>query len=106
MNTTKQLADALRDAILCVDPDQNPETFECARDALAAYDAQTAGVADMDAFIAKWEWLILSRCRDEFRADLDAILAVAERRVAQLERDTAELLTPAFPATLTGADQT
>lgn len=42
MNTTKQLADALRDAILCVDPHQNPETFKCARDALAAYDAQQA----------------------------------------------------------------
>lgn len=38
----EQLADALRDAILCVDPDQNPETFKCAREALAAYDAQQA----------------------------------------------------------------
>lgn len=39
MNTiTQQLADALCDAILCVDPDQNPETFKCAREALAAYD--------------------------------------------------------------------
>ena len=42
MNTTKQLADALRDVILCVDPHHNPETFKCARDALAAYDAQQA----------------------------------------------------------------
>lgn len=37
---TQQLAEALRDAILCVAPDQNPETFKCAREALAAYDAQ------------------------------------------------------------------
>lgn len=39
---TEQLADALRDAILCVGIDQHPETFKCARDALAAYDAQQA----------------------------------------------------------------
>ena len=38
----------------------------------------------------------------ELRAKADA----AERRVAQLERDIAGLLTPAFPATLTGADPT
>lgn len=39
---TEQLADALRDAVLCVGPDRNPETFKCASDALAAYDAQQA----------------------------------------------------------------
>lgn len=54
MNTTKQLADALRDAILCVDQDQNPETFECARDALAAYDAQTAGVVEPNGKLVGW----------------------------------------------------
>jgi hypothetical protein len=33
--------------------------------------AQT--MPSVDAFMAKWEWLILSRCRDEFRADLAAL---------------------------------
>ena len=52
------------------------QMHQYARDYAAAL-SQTAGVADIDAFMAKWEWLILSRCRDEFRADLAAMLAAA-----------------------------
>lgn len=34
----QQLAKAVRDAILCINADENPETFKAAYDALAAYD--------------------------------------------------------------------
>ena len=37
--------------------------------------AQT--MPSVDAFMAKWEWLILSRCRDEFVADLAALSQTA-----------------------------
>lgn len=37
--------------------------------------AQT--MPSVDAFMAKWGWLILSRCRDEFRADLTALSQTA-----------------------------
>ncbi len=52
---TKQLADALRDAILCVDPHQNPETFKCARDALAAYDARLSRMAMDYRVTTEWD---------------------------------------------------
>ena len=37
---SKELADALRDAILCVDPTANPETFKAAQVALARWDTR------------------------------------------------------------------
>lgn len=54
---TKQLADALRDAILCVAPDQNPETFKCAREALAAYDARLSRMATDYRVTTEWDAL-------------------------------------------------
>ena len=55
--------------------------------------ARIAGIDACYKLTALWQ-------KDIDRAD------AAERRVAKLERDIAELLTPAFPATLTGADPT
>ena len=46
---SKQLADALRDAILCVDPTANPETFKAAQLALTQYDTLP------EAYRVTWE---------------------------------------------------
>ena len=86
---TQQLADALRTIDEHCQTGLNSSVYShwsaaledvmrVSREGLAAYDAQTAGVTNLDAFMAKWEWLTLSRCRDEFRADLAAMLATAQ----------------------------
>ena len=46
---SKELADALRDAILCVDPTANPETFKAAQLALTQYDTLP------EAYHVTWE---------------------------------------------------
>lgn len=74
---TQQLADALRDAVLCVDPDQHPETFKCAREALAAYDAPAASDGDNTNALA-----------DIQRQRADA----AERRVEELRKLCGDML--------------
>ena len=46
---SKELAEALRDAILCVDPTANPETFKAAQLALARWDTLP------EAYRVMWE---------------------------------------------------
>lgn len=50
---SKELADALRDAILCVDPTANPETFKAAQLALARWVSQHLRMPE--AYRVTWE---------------------------------------------------
>ena len=92
-NITKQLADALRDAILCVDPEQHPETFKCAKEALASTVAELrAEVERLRKSNELYSFAMNTAGIDELKRRADA----AERRVGELEAFVTAVRTECF----------